>query len=114
MAEKHIADAESQFMVVNISPDFCQVGKKVIPFDIVQVLQPEKNAYAKTVFARGKQVLMIDSVIKAVNGNAGEGVASGVSLALGDTKIIQGSSTVHTEGRLTARHLDEVLMNGVF
>lgn len=114
MAEKHIADAESQFIVVNVSPDFCQVGKKVIPFDIMQVLQPEKMAYAKTVFARGKQVLMIDSIIKAVHGNAGEGVASGVSLALGDTQIIQGSSAVHTEGRLTARHWDEVLMNGVF
>ena len=114
MAEKHIADAESQFIVVNVNPDFCKVGKKVIPFDISQVLQPEKSSYAKTVFARGKQVLMQNSIIKAVNGNAGEGVSSGVSLALGDTKIIEGASTVHTEGRLTARHLDEVLMNGVF
>ena len=114
MAEKHIADAESQFVVVNVTPDFCKVGKKVIPFDITQVLPPEKAAYAQTVFARGKQVLMIDSIIKGVKGNAGKGVLSGVSLGLGDTKIIQGCSTVHTEGRLTARHLDEVLMNGVF
>lgn len=114
MAEKHIADAESQFVVVNVTPDFCKVGKKVIPFDISQVLQPEKSAYAKTVFARGKQVLMIDSVIKGVQGNAGKGVSSGVSLAKGDTLITQGASTVHTEGRLSARHLDEVLMNGVF
>lgn len=114
MADKHIADAESQFLVVNVNPDFCKVGKKIIPFDITQLLQPEKAAYAKTVFSRGKQVLMIDSIVKAVNGNAGKGVASGVSLELGDNKIIQGSSTVHTEGRLTARHLDEVLMNGVF
>jgi hypothetical protein len=114
MAEKHIADAESQFVVVNVTPDFCKVGKKVIPFDITQVLPPEKAAYAKTVFARGQQVLMIDSIIKAVKGNAGKGVCSGVSLAQGDTLVIQGASTVHTEGRLTARHLDEVLMNGVF
>lgn len=114
MAEKHIADAESAFVVVNVNPDFCKVGKKVIPFDIAQVLQPEKSSYAKTVFARGQPVLMQDSVIKAVKGNAGKGVSSGVSLGKGDTKIMEGSGTVHTEGRLTARHLDEVLMNGVF
>lgn len=86
----------------------------IIPFDISQVLTPEKAAYAQTVFARGQQVLMIDSIIKGVNGNAGKGVCSGVSLAKGDTLVTQGASTVHTEGRLTARHLDEVLMNGVF
>ena len=49
-----------------------------------------------------------------MNSNAGLGIASGVSLVLGDNKIIAGSNTVFTEGRLTARHLDEVLMNGVF
>ncbi len=114
MAEKHIADAEAQFVVVNVAPDFCKVGKRIIPFDISQVLTPEKTAYAQTVFARGKQVLMIDSVIKGVRGNAGKGVSSGVSLGQGDTQIKQGSSTVHTEGRRTARHWDEVDMNGVF
>lgn len=114
MAEKHIADAESQFVVINVTPDFCKVGDDVIPFDICQVLEPEKAAYAKTVFARGKPVLMIDSVIKGVKGNAGKGVLSGVSLGRGDTQVTQGANTVHTEGRRTARHLDEVLMNGVF
>jgi type VI secretion system secreted protein VgrG len=114
MAEKHVADAESQFIVSNCTPDFCRVGKEVIPFDIAQVLTPEKAAYATTVFARGQPVLMIDSIIRAVTGNAGKGVKSGVSLANGDSRITQGSSTVFTEGRCTARHLDEVLMNGVF
>ena len=114
MAIKHVADAESTFIVSNVTPDFCKVGKKVIPFDISQVLSPEKSAYAKTVFARGQPVLMIDSVIKAVKGNAGKGVKSDVSLDAGDTKIIEGSGTVFSEKRNTARHLDEVLMNGVF
>ncbi len=90
------------------------MGKDIIPFDICQVLEPEKAAYAKTVFARGEKVMMIDSIVKAVKGNAGQGVRSGVSLGSGDSKILQGSSTVFTEGRATARHLDEVLMNGVF
>jgi NADPH-dependent glutamate synthase beta subunit-like oxidoreductase len=114
MAEKHIADAEHSFVIVNVTPDFCRVGKDIIPFDISQTLQPEKATFARKVFARGERVLTIDSVVKAVNGNAGKGVSSGVSLGTGDSKIVQGSSTVFTEGRPTARHLDEVLMNGVF
>lgn len=114
MADKHIADAESTFLIVNVNPDFCRVGKSIVPFDICQVLQPEKVAYAQTVFARGVQVMMKGSVVKAVRGNAGKGVRSGVSLGTGDSQIQEGSSTVFTEGRATARHLDEVLMNGVF
>ncbi len=114
MADKHIADAESEFIIVNVAPDFCQVGKKIIPFDIMQELTPEKVSYAKTVYARGVKVLLIDSVIKGVQGNAGSGVVSGVSLGSGDSKIVGGSSTVFTEGRKTARHLDEVQMNGDF
>ena len=36
--EKHIADAESGFMVVNVVPDFCIVGKQVItPKDIERI-----------------------------------------------------------------------------
>ncbi|APR78994.1 Rhs-family protein [Minicystis rosea] len=114
MAGKHIADAESKFVIVNVTPDFCAVGGAVVPFDISQVLPREKAGYAKAVFARGKKVLMIDSVINGVCGNAGSGVRSGVSLGAGDNKIIQGASSVRVEGRRVARHLDEVLMNGVF
>ncbi|GHD91140.1 hypothetical protein GCM10011445_08970 [Pseudocitrobacter faecalis] len=112
MATKHIADAESEFMVVNVTPDFCQVGDSVIPYDITQVLSSEKVRYAETVFARGQKVLMVDSIIDAVNGNAGKGVQSGVSLKNGHSKILTGAGTVFTEGRQTARHLDEVQMNG--
>jgi hypothetical protein len=114
MADKHIADAESGFLIVNVTPDFCRVGKDIIPFDISQTLPSEKLDYARAVRARGKKVLTVDSVIRAVKGNAGKGVKSGVSLGAGDSKIIQGSSTVFVEGRHTARHDDEVLMNGVF
>lgn len=114
MSAKHIADAESAFIVTNVTPDFCEVDGDIIPFDISQILPPQKSSYAKTVFARGELVLMIDSVVKATDGNAGQGVISGVSLQDGDHQIISGAATVFTEGRKTARHLDEVLMNGVF
>ncbi|ECC1562782.1 DUF4150 domain-containing protein [Salmonella enterica] len=112
MAIKHIADAESDFVVVSVTPDFCQVGDSVIPYDISQVLSSEKVHYAETVFARGQKVLMVDSIIGAVKGNAGKGVQSDVSLGSGHSKILTGAGTVFTEGRQTARHLDEVLMNG--
>jgi len=114
MATKHIADAESTFLIYNVTPDFCRVMGRVIPFDIVQVLSPEKAAYSATVFARGQKVLMIDSVVKGVLGNAGKGVKSGVSLGKGDSQVIQGANKVFVEGRQAARHLDEVLMNGTF
>lgn len=29
MAERHIADAEDQFFVLNVTPDFCKVGKEL-------------------------------------------------------------------------------------
>ncbi|WP_395322609.1 PAAR-like domain-containing protein [Variovorax sp. UC74_104] len=111
-AEKHIADAESRFMVVNIAPDFCVVGNQVVPFDIVSILPPEKAAYADTVFARSEKVLMVDSIVKGVTGNAGSGVRSGVSLGAGNVKIISGSQTVFVESRAVARHGDLCEMNG--
>lgn len=111
MSERHIADAEAAFKVVNISPDFCIVGGAVVPFDIYKNLPPEKSNYAKKVKARGEKVLHLDSIVKGVIGNAGKGVASGVSQGSGDTVIIEGSKSVRVEGKLCARHLDLCQMN---
>lgn len=111
MSEKHIADAEGKFRVVNITPDFCKVGAQVVPFDIYRELPPEKSNYAKTVKARGVKVLPKDSIIQGVIGNAGKGIISGVSQGGGDTYLIEGAQTVRVEGRLCARHLDLCKMN---
>ena len=111
MSERHIADAESAFKVVNISPDFCKVNGVVVPFDIYQVLPPEKADYARKVNARREKVLHVDSIVRGVIGNAGQGVASGVSQGSGDSIIIEGSKTVRVEGKLCARHLDLCQMN---
>jgi hypothetical protein len=108
---KHIADAESNFWVLNVTPDFCQVGNSIIPFDICQKISNEKTKYSKTVFARDEKVLLVDSVIKGVKGNAGKGVISSVSGGGGDTVIMQGSSSVIVEGKSVARHDDLVAMN---
>lgn len=111
MAEKHIADAESIWKVCNISPDMCIVNGQVVPFEIYRELTPEKSNYARKVFARGAKVLHVDSIIKGVIGNAGKGVSSGVSQGGGDTKILQGASSVRVEGYHGARHQDLCDMN---
>ena len=111
MADKHIADREAQWVALNISPDFCKVGKKIIPFDIARTLEQDKTLYAQTVFARGEPVLMIDSVAAGVKGNAGRGIKSGVSQGAGHVWLRAGSGTVYAEGRQVARHLDACLMN---
>jgi hypothetical protein len=76
---KHLADAESVFVVVNINPDFCEVDGSVIPFDIARDLSPERAAYSKDVFSRGARVLKVGSVVQGVEGNAGAGVFSSVA-----------------------------------
>lgn len=114
MATKHIADAEGDFTISNVTPDFCKVGKDVIPFDINRTLKPEKASYAQSVFARGEKTLTIQSIIAGVDGNAGKGVKSGVSLGDGNSQVQEGSGSVFIEGKKTARHGDEVQMNGVF
>ena len=111
MAERHIADAESEFKVVNINPDLCFVNGAVVPFEIYRELPPEKSDYAHTVHARGCMVLHVDSVVQGVIGNAGQGVSSGVSQGGGDTKILEGSKSVRVEGKYGARHLDLCDMN---
>jgi hypothetical protein len=78
MADKHIANRESQWVAINSEPDWCEVGDDVIPFDISRTLDHELALYAKTVFARGVPVLMLDSIVQGVEGDAGSGVSSSV------------------------------------
>lgn len=111
MSPPHVADAEGDFLVVNISPDFCIVNGVVVPFEIMRQLPPEKACYSHTVHARGQKVLHLDSIVQGVVGNAGSGVSSGVSEGGGDTKILQGAPKVRVEGMLCARHGDLCDMN---
>ena len=110
--ERHIADGETCFIVFNVTPDFCRVGKSIVAFDISRTLAPEKSDYAHSVFARSEPVLLIDSIVDCVQGNAGRGLQSGVSLGGGHSKIIAASPTVIIESRQAARHNDLVEMNG--
>ena len=107
----HIADAESQFRIVNVTPDFCVVEGQTIPFDIFKDLTPERMGYAKKVNARGVPVLTIQSVVKGVVGNMGEGFMSGVSQEAGDSVVLRGVRNVRAEGSPVGRHLDVCLMN---
>lgn len=111
MSDRHIADAEGTFKVVNVSPDLCFVNGSVVPFEIYRELPTEKSNYASTVIARGEKVLHVDSIIQGVVGNAGSGVISGVSQGGGDNVILEGSTVLNVEGARCARHLDLVGMN---
>lgn len=112
MAERHIADAEAEFRVVNINPDLCFVNGTVVPFEIYRELPPEKSNYSHTVHARGCMVLHVDSVIQGVIGDAGAGVISGVSQGAGNNIVREGAKTVHVQGARVGRHFDLVGMNG--
>jgi uncharacterized Zn-binding protein involved in type VI secretion len=108
MADKHIADKESQFVAVNGPPDFCIVGKECIPFDITDKLSNARDP-SSNVYARGVPVLTQGTRINTVDGDAGKGVASGCSK--GHTIVLSGSNTVFTNGKPTAFHLSKVCMN---
>ncbi len=107
----HIADAEATFVVTNVTPDLCKVGNAIVPFDIYQVLTPEKHTYSPNVVARGNKVLMVDSVVSGTIGNAGSGIISQVSGGSGHTVIVQGSATVHVNGECVAHDLCLCMMN---
>lgn len=111
MAEKHIANREAQWVAENVCPDFCKVGKKVIPFDISRPLSNDLMHYATTVYARGEPILMADSVVQGVDGDAGKGVDSHVSQGSGHVWVKEGSPSVFAEGRPVSRHQDLCWMN---
>lgn len=110
--EHHLGDAETIFVIVNVPPDFCYIGSKVVPFDIIREMKVEKDDYAKTVRSRSEPVLMVESITKGTRGNAGRGVKSGVSRGEGHVKIDKGAETVFIESRAAARHKDTCWMNG--
>ncbi len=108
---KHLADAESGFVVLNISPDFCEVDGAVIPFDLVRDLTPERASYSKDVFSRGAKVLKVGSVVQGVEGNAGAGVFSAVAEETGDVEMVEGSQMLFVNGKAAVHHGHHVLMN---
>jgi hypothetical protein len=109
--EPHVADAETLHLVTNINPDFCKVGQATLPFDLARQIPPQKSSYSKSVSAHSKPVLMVNSVVQGVVGNAGKGVQSQVATGAGHVVILEGASTVFVEDRALARHNDLCAMN---
>jgi len=95
-----------------VTPDFCKVHGKVVPFDIYQELSREKGAYADTVHACGNKVLKVGSVVRGVVGDMGKGVISTTSKGGGDVLMVEGSATIHVEGTQVCRDGDACRMNG--
>jgi hypothetical protein len=110
--EPHIADADEKFFIMSVTPDMCKVGRKVVAFDSSQELPSELMNYSKKTIARDHKIVLIGSAVKGLKGNAGKGLKSGVAVALGNSKILEGSPTVFIEDKAAVRDGDEVDMNG--
>lgn len=107
----HVADGESKFKVVNVSPDCCEVDGEVVFFDIEQDLEPEKVDYAPHAFARGKRILHEGSIVRGVKGNAGKGVLSEVSQGSGDSIMTEGVPHFFVHGKRVTHHNHQCQMN---
>jgi uncharacterized protein DUF922/uncharacterized protein DUF4150 len=110
MAEKQIANKLSRPVAVCKNPDICRVDGALVPFDISRDLSHSVK-HSPNVNAQGAPVIHVDSVIQGVDGNKGEGVASGVSQGDGHVIVKTGAPNVITNGRCTARHMSECEMN---
>lgn len=110
MAEKHIGNRQSNYVVVSTAPDVCKVGDALVPFDSFQDLSHEKS-YVTHVRARGQPILTVGSVIAGTQSNAGKGVSSGTSLGNGDCQILTGVPHIKCKGMPIARHGSLVAMN---
>ncbi len=107
----HIADAADEFFVLAVTPDMCRVGKEIVAFKPMQTLSPEEGRYSQRTYSRDQKILLVQSIIKGVTGNAGSGLKSGVSAGSGNVEVTEGCSNVEIEGRRVARDGDEVDMN---
>ena len=91
---KHTADAEAKFLVLNVTPDFCEVEGQVCPFDIARELSCTSSDFAEQLVVRGQKALRVGTRVSGVEGNAGKGVISGVALGAGDTVIVTDRKSV--------------------
>lgn len=110
MAEKHIGNRQSNYVVVSMAPDVCKVGDALVPFDSFQDLSHEKS-YVTHVRARGQPILTVGSVIAGTQSNAGKGISSGTSLGNGDCQILSGVPHIKCKGMPIARYGSLVAMN---
>lgn len=99
---RHIAHV-GNWRAVAIEPDLCRIGKCVVAFNSYSIL-PEMTAGAPNVKACGTRVLRKGDLIKGVEANAGQNIASGRSLDTGYLAILEGHRNVKSNGLPVARH----------
>ncbi|MDQ1834982.1 hypothetical protein RBA09_30095, partial [Massilia sp. CCM 9029] len=98
---RHIAHV-GNWRAVAIEPDLCRIGKCVVAFNSYSLL-PEMTAGAPNVTACGTRVLRKGDLIKGVESNAGQNIASGRSLDTGYLAILEGHRNVKSNGLPVAR-----------
>lgn len=108
MAEKKIAHATPELLAINTAPDNCIVGNQIIPFDITCMLSTAINPSCN-VNALSTPVVLLNTQLATVAGDAGSGVKSGTSC--GKVEILDASSTVYANGQQVPFHDSLCTMN---
>jgi|GEM_PF-799528 len=108
MAEKKIAHATPELLAINTAPDNCIVGTQVIPFDITCMLSTAINP-SGNVNALSTPVILLNTQLATVAGDAGAGVKSGT--CCGKVEILDASTTVYANGQQVPFHDSLCTMN---
>lgn len=107
---RHVAHETAEWRAVCTAPDLCRVGKSVIAFDSIGLLDQQQIA-SPNVKARGTPVYRQGDLFKVVLADAGSHIVAGTSLGSGYVKILDGHSNVKVNGLPVARQDSRCLVN---
>lgn len=107
---RHIAHETTQWRVVCTEPDYCRVGKSVIPFDSYALIG-NKQLASPNVKAQGTPVYRINDLHKGVLADAGSHIVAGTSLGSGHVKFLDGQNNVKANNIPVARKDNKCLIN---
>lgn len=99
---RHVANETNDWKAVCTAPDYCRVGKDVVPFDTYADIGNEVLA-SPDVKAQGTPVYRTGDLHQGVQGDAGSGVVSGTSQGSGHVRFDTGQNNVLVNGRPVIR-----------
>ncbi len=106
---RHVAE-EGTWRAVASQPDFCRVGKDVLPFDSFAIINAQQRS-SPDVDARAAPVYREGDLHRGVLADAGSHVRAGTSLGSGHVKFVSGQDNVLVNGQPVVRHDSQCLVN---
>lgn len=110
MAVRELANKDSLPVAINVNPDICRVDGVLVPFDIARDLS-HAIKHSPDVTGQGVPLLFVTSVIQGVDGNQGQGLASGVAQSCGYVFVTGGAQQIFCNGLAVAWNMSECEMN---